>query len=96
MYTDRLSGLLTEADFARIYQKARSERCALEERQRELKQQMESPVPVRDRAKELVRRFVDSEFANRELLVSLIERVELTEEKEIFIHFRFPELSDKN
>ena len=96
MYTDRLSGLLTEADFARIYQKARSERCALEERQRELKQQMESPVPVRDRAKALVRRFVDSEFANRELLVSLIERVELTEEKEIFIHFRFPELSDKN
>ena len=96
MYTDRLSGLLTEADFARIYQKARSERCALEERQRELEQQMKSPVPVRDRAKELVRRFVDSEFANRELLVSLIERVELTEEKEIFIHFRFPELSDKN
>ena len=30
--------------------------------------------------------------ASRELLVSLIERIELTEEKEIIIKFRFAEL----
>ena len=96
MYTDWLSGLLAEADFERIYQKARSERSALEERRRELEEQAKSPVPIQDRAKELVQRFVDSAFASRELLVSLIERVELTEGKEIIVRFRFREISDEN
>ena len=38
-----------------------------------------------EKARALVKQF-------RELLVSLIERVELTEEKEIIIKFRFHEL----
>lgn len=36
-----------------------------------------------------MRRFLDTATANRELLVSLIERVELTQEKNIIIKFRF-------
>ena len=43
-------------------------------------------------SKELVQRFLDTACANRELLVSLIERVELTEDREIIIRFRFAEL----
>ena len=43
-------------------------------------------------AKALVHRFLDTATANRELLVSLIERVELTEEKNIIIKFRFRQL----
>ena len=42
--------------------------------------------------KALVKQFLDSALTSRELLVSLIERVELTEEKEIIIKFRFHEL----
>ena len=34
---------------------------------------------------------METAWENRELLVSLIERVELTEEKEILLKFRFPE-----
>lgn len=41
----------------------------------------------------LVQRFLDSAQTNRELLISLVERVELTENKEIIIKFRFSELS---
>ena len=40
----------------------------------------------------LVQQFLDSAYTNRELLVSLIERVELTEDKQIIIKFRFREL----
>ena len=36
-----------------------------------------------------VQRFLDEAGDNRELLVSLIERVELTEQRELIIHFRF-------
>ena len=38
---------------------------------------------------ELVSAFVKSAGENRELLVSLIERVELTEDREVIIKFRF-------
>lgn len=39
-----------------------------------------------------MKQFLDSGLSSRELLVSLIERVELTEEKDIIIKFRFREL----
>ena len=54
--------------------------------------QKKSPVRSEDRARELVERFIETAGESRELLVSLIERVELTEEKEIIIKFRFHEL----
>lgn len=45
-----------------------------------------------EKARALVKQFLDSALTSRELLVSLIERVELTEEKEIIIKFRFHQL----
>ena len=92
MYTDRLSGLLPETDFQRIFTRIKEERGRLEERIRDLEQQQKSPVSHEDRAKELVQRFLNTACASRELLVSLIERIELTEGKEIIIKFRFAEL----
>jgi len=41
-----------------------------------------------------VQRFLEEIPSNRELLVSLIERVELTEDKEILIKFRFSQLEN--
>ena len=40
----------------------------------------------------MVERFLNAEEYSRELLVSLIERIELTKEKEILIYFKFKEL----
>ena len=92
MYLDKLSGLLADTDFERIYQRVKQERIGLEEKLKDLERQKASPVSKEDIAKELVQRFVDSAFTSRELLVSLIERVELTEDKQVFIKFRFREL----
>ena len=92
MYMDRLTGLLAEADFERIYQRVKMDRTSLEEKLKELKSQKESPVSTEDRARELVQQFSDSAYTSRELLVSLIEPVELTENKQIIIKFRFREL----
>lgn len=92
MYMDRLTGLLAEADFERIYQRVKMDRTSLEEKLKELKSQKESPVSIEERARELVQQFLDSAYTSRELLVSLIERVELTENKQIIIKFRFREL----
>ena len=71
---------------------APEERAALEQRLREREKPDFPPARQAELAKELVRRFLDTATANRELLVSLIERVELTQEKNIIIKFRFRQL----
>ena len=94
MYTDRLSGLLPEADFQRIFDRIKLEREQLEEKRQELELRQKSPVRSEDRARELVQRFIETAGESRELLVSLIERVELTADKEIIIKFRFAQLDE--
>jgi len=94
MYMDKLSGILSEADFQRIYLKVKEDRSQLEEQLKTLEREKENPVPKEDRAKELVQRFLESVPTNRELLFSLIERVELSEDKQIYIKFRFRQLNE--
>ena len=96
MYMDKLSGLLNEDDFQRIYLKVKSDRSKLESQLKELERRKESPVKAEDEARALVQRFVESACASRELLVSLIERVELSEDKQIYIKFRFKQLETTN
>ena len=94
MYTDRLNGLLPEEDFQRIFGRTKAERRQLERRQTDLRSLQKSPVNRSDRAKELVQRFVESACASRELLVNLVDRIELTQDKQLIIHFRIPKLQD--
>ena len=92
VYMDKLSGILDEADFQRIYAKVKADRAALEQRLSQLDRPDYSPAEQADLAKKLVERFLDTASTNRELLVSLIERIELTADKQIIIKFRFKQL----
>ncbi|WP_101910905.1 recombinase family protein [Marasmitruncus massiliensis] len=89
IYTDRLSGILEEHDFERIYQRVKQERAALEQKLSGMETPIYEPEKQKKLARALADRFIDGAWSNRELLVSLIERVELTEDKRIIIHFRF-------
>lgn len=91
MYLDKLGGILDDEDFERIYGRVKSERTALEQRLERAGIPGCSPAEQMALAKALVSRFLDTAGSNRELLVSLIERVELTEDKEIILRFRFHE-----
>ena len=57
---DRLSGLLTETDFERMYQRMKIERTTLEEKLKELERLKESPISSDTLSKELVQRFLQS------------------------------------
>ena len=92
MYMDRLNGILADSDFERIYKQVKSERAALQEKIKDLEMYAEDLPSMEERAEKLVKKFVGSALANRELLVSLVERIELTKDKEIIIKFRFREL----
>lgn len=90
MYTDKLNGLLDEADFTRIYLRNKTERKALEEKEKALRQHKDAPIKHLDLAKTLTDRFLSDIGGNRELLVSLIERIDYSEDRQLDIRFRFP------
>ncbi len=89
MYMDRLSGMLEEQDFERIYQRIKQERAVLTQRLAGIEVPAHEPEQQKALAQALADRFLSSAWSNRELLVSLIERIELTEDKQIIIHFCF-------
>lgn len=92
VYLDKLGGVLDEADFQRIYAKVKAERAALEQRLCQLRRPDFSPARQAALAERLVEQFLETAPTSRELLVSLIERVELTAHKEIIIKFHFRQL----
>ena len=94
LYMDRLSGLLSEADFQRVYLRIKTERTMLEEKLKQQEAQQENPISIEDRAEELVRQYLATAYSSRPLLVSLIERIELTQDKQILIKFRFSETAE--
>ena len=94
VYMDKLSGILAEADFQRVYARVKADRAALEQRLGQLDRPDCSPEEQTGMANKLVERYLNTLSANRELLVSLIERVELTEDRQIIIKFRFNRLEN--
>lgn len=92
-YDDKLSGNIDNQTFQRIYAKLQEEEAAARAKLTELENsKKDSPSINEEKIKELVERFIDSEDYTRELFVSLIEKIELSENKELDIHFKFPEL----
>lgn len=92
-YDDKLSGNIDNQTFQRIYAKLRDEEAAARTKLTELENsKKDNPSISEDKIRELAKRFTESENYTRELFVSLIERIELSENKELDIHFKFPEL----
>lgn len=89
VYMDRLNGLLDDGDFKRIYHRIKQERDEIEIALRAIEQRQKSATPAQDHAQMLAHQFAASICTSREALVSLIERVELTQDKHIILKFRF-------
>lgn len=88
LYLDRLNGVLEQADFERIYQRLCQQRDELaQEDANNIKDE-----PAFDEGKfaqDIVDRFFSDLATNRDLLSQLIEKIELTADKEVIIFFRF-------
>ena len=92
-YEDRLSDIIDEEIFSRAFERLKSEQESIKEKIRQLESSDKKYEALRtEDIKNLVESFLYSKDYNRELLVSLVERVELTENKEVIIFFRFKEL----
>ncbi|MFQ7451373.1 MAG: recombinase family protein [Flavonifractor plautii] len=94
MYTDRLSGSAARGGLPAHLRPDQAGTGADGGETAGVGAASKSPVRSEDRARELVQRFIETAGESRESLVSLIERVELTEDKEIIIKFRFAQLDE--
>ena len=88
IYLDWQNGILEDADFTRLYEGVRQERQALEKRLHDTGHSGFGTVGTEERAAGLVGQFRESAFFDRALLCSLVERVELTEDRDVILRFR--------
>lgn len=88
LYEDKCKGLFEDEDFTRIYSKQTEMRKDIAERIKCLQKQIENEDSSIDINK-LVKDFVELKDITRTMMVSLIDRIEVSEDKEITIYYKF-------
>ena len=94
LYNDKCSGILNSEDFTRIYQGNVKTKTEIVEKIEELKNKEEKNTDGIDIYK-IVENFVKQKEITREMIVSLVDKIEVSENKEITIHYKFSELNKK-
>lgn len=100
VYNDKLSDILLEDDFKRIYDKIKNERGLIEERLAKIQKEKDNFKEGKNlKIEDLLKKFLSSIEYNKELIFSLVNRIEITKDKEIIVYFTFKKLdflSDEN
>ena len=88
LYEDKCKGLFEDEDFTRLYSKQIENRKQSEERIKQLKELEEKEDSSVDIDK-IVKDFVNMKEITRTMLVSLVDKIEISENKEITIYYKF-------
>jgi hypothetical protein len=89
IYEDKLSGLISNDIFSRICLKTEKSKEILEEKLKTLENSSASSLKNYLRTKEAVQNFLNSSEYNKETIISLVEKIEVGENKEITVVFRY-------
>lgn len=96
IYDDKLSSIITEDDFIRIYKRKKLEKENLQKKIEEIKLHIEKNIVNEDElVKKIVTKFQDLKQINREILCDLVDRIEIDKNKKIYIYFKFKSLQEK-
>lgn len=88
LYEDKYKGLFEDEDFTRLYSKQIENRKQAEERIKQL-QELEEKEDSSIDINKLVSDFVNMKEITRTMLVSLVDKIEISENKEITIYYKF-------
>lgn len=88
LYKSKCLGNIEEEDYSRMYRNYIEERKASSQRIENLKNQAEKKEASVD-MNEIVKEFVSFKEVTREMLVSLVDRIEISQDKEITIYYKF-------
>lgn len=89
IYEDRLNGEIDEEMFRRVYKKFKDNQLSLQNKIKTFKGTVDDVSFDSQKIREHVENFLKSKEYTRILLVSLIRRIELTENKKVLIYFKF-------
>ena len=89
VYLDHLGGLIDAEDFSRVKLRLQRERRTLQDQLSEYTPQTPSADDSDSIAEQLVSDFTANMGSDRAILMHLIDRIELTEKKEVIISFKF-------
>lgn len=96
IYNDKLSDIITEEDFVRIYKRKKQEKENLQNKIEEMKLTIKKNIVNEDElVKKIVTKFQDLKQINREILYDLVDRIEIDKDKKIYIYFKFKSLQEK-
>lgn len=93
MYADKLSGVLAPEDFQRIYAKTKAQRDQMCQKLQALQAKQKLSAAETTPPAELAEKFIHNAYSSRDLLTALVERIELSEDRQIYIKFRFQSLN---
>ena len=94
-----LIGVIDENDYIRYSKKNFKERRKIEENIEDLKQKIknitsnENTEVTNQEVKEKTKNFLKAEYINKEILFDIVDRIEIDENKKIYIHFNFRQLN---
>lgn len=88
IYEDKISETLREEDFKRLYENFSQRRISIEKMIVELEKTSEEEDKIVDITK-IVKQFLKMKDISRSMLVSLVDKVAISEKKEITIYYKF-------
>lgn len=95
LYEDKLNGILSVEDFERIYISTLDRKKELEATIIELEKQKEETSREVDLKKE-VTNFIKARKITREMIVSLVDKITVSEDKEVKIYYKFSILNESS
>ena len=94
-----LIGIIDEGDYIRYSQKFIKERKQIEENIESLNQKVkiltseEKKEVTNQEVKEKTKNFLKADYINQEILFDIVDRIEIDENKKVYIHFNFEQLN---
>lgn len=95
MYDDKINGIIAEDDFIRIYRESNREKESISNKVKELRNIAEDEESNIDYNK-IIEDLVKFKEIDKSILVQLIDRITMTQDKEITIYYKFNLLNEMN
>ena len=90
IYNDKLNGILVQDDFYRIYESKKQEKLQIQNKIDTLKFHIkQNTINEEELINNLIEKFNANLIINREILISMIDRIEIGEYKKIYVFFKF-------
>ena len=88
LYSEKFKGMFDDDDFQRIYSNLKKQRSENETRDEKLRKRLEKQESA-DEIKKVIKNFYNCKEITRYDLISLVDKVEITEDKKISIHYKY-------